>query len=232
MQKTVCYFMTRNIYRNVLPSLKSLLKNGNVDKVYLLTEDDDIGIWMPDKVQTFNISSWKAELNPDGPNFGCRWTYMVMMKVIICKMFPQLHRVLTLDVDTIVRGDLSPLWDLKMDDYYFAGAREPYWTIRLFREYVNAGVLMWNLDRMRDGTADQVLAALNGRRFGLCEQDALNEICAYKFKVFDAAYNAGDWTEDPKSEIRIRHYMASKGTWKQEPEVEEYRAMSWEEALR
>lgn len=231
MQRVVCYLMTRNIYNDVLPSLKSLLKNGNVDKVYLLIEDDWVGFDLPDKVETFNISSWKAELNPDGPNMGCRWTYMVMLKVIICKMFPQLPRVLTLDVDTIVRGDLSPLWDLPIDDYYFAGAREPYWSHLLYRDYVNAGVLMWNLDKMRNGTADQVLAALNYRKFSLVEQDALNEICWDRIYVMDAAYNAGDWTEKPRSEIRIRHYMASNGQWKFEQDVEEYRRMTWEEVF-
>jgi lipopolysaccharide biosynthesis glycosyltransferase len=231
MKKIACYLMTRNIYKDVLPSLKSLLKNGNVDRVYLLIEDDDIGFDLPARVITVNISKWKGQLRPDGPNMGCRWSYMVMLKVIICKMFPKLHRILTIDVDTIVRGDLSPLWDIPIGDYYFAGAREPYWTKKLCRDYVNAGVLMWNMDKMRDGTADYVLAVLNYRHFGLVEQDALNEICAGKFRIFDAAYNAGDWTEPPKIEIRIRHYMASKGMWKVEPEVEMYGRMPWEEVL-
>jgi hypothetical protein len=36
----------------------------------------------------------------------------------------------------------------------------------------------------------------------------------------------------PDDQVRIRHRMASKGTWKTEPEVEMYRRMTWEEVFR
>lgn len=231
MQKVVCYLLTRNIYMDVVPSLKSLLKNGNVDRVYILAEDDDIGVELPGKVITKDITEWKKMLDPNGPNYGCRWSYMVMMKVLLCHILP-IDRALTLDVDTIVRGDLSPLWDIDLTDDYFAGAREPFWTMRFHRDYVNAGVLMWNLGKMRDGTAERVLKAMNSRPFTFVEQDALNELCWDRIRVIDSAYNAGDWTEKVKSEIRIRHYMASKGLWKAEPEVRRYAEMTWEEVLR
>ena len=229
MQKEVMYFATRNIYENLLPSLKSLLKNGNVDRVWLLIEDSDIGFDLPGKVVCRNIRNWKRWIDPNSPNAGNRWSYMVMLKVLTCRMFPKMHRALTLDVDTIVRGDLSPLWELPMEDLYFYGAREPYWTDRYGRDYVNAGVLMLNLDKMRDGMADLVFAAMNTRKYTFVEQDALNEICAGKFGIMDAAYNAGEWTEPPKSEIRIRHYMARRGKYMQEAEMQEYSKMNWEE---
>ena len=232
MKKTACYLATRNVYPQVAPSLKSLLKNGGVDRVYILAEDGDLGYDLPSKVIVKNISGWREQLlDPDGPNYNCKWTWMVMMKAALCKFFPE-ERMLSLDMDTAVRGDLSELWDMDLEGYYFAGAREPFWTKRYGRDYVNAGVLMWNLEMMRDGTAEKALRAMNGIKYTFVEQDCLNEICAGKIKVIDAAYNAGDWTEPPGSEIRIRHYMASKGTWKAEPEIRGYAAMDWEEVFR
>ena len=121
--------------------------------------DIDIGIDFPTraKVSVYNIQPLRDKLlNPEGPNYNSKWTYMVMMKTALCKMFLDVHRALTLDVDTIVRGDLSPLWEIDLEDYYFAGAREPFWSDRFHRDYVNAGVLMWNFDKMRDGTADRI----------------------------------------------------------------------------
>jgi len=230
--KTVFYLMTRNIYMDVDPSLKSLLKNGNIDRVYILAEDNDIGFELPKKVIVKNISGWKQRLDPNGPNFSCRWSYMVMMKVLISQMFPKLDRALTIDLDTIVRGDLSPLWEMDLDGYYFAGAREPFWTQRYGQDYVNAGVLMWNLVRMRDGMADMLIDRMNKKQYTFVEQDCINETCWDRIKVIDAAYNAGDWTERPRSEIKIRHYMASKGLWKTEPEVLKYAKMTWEEVFR
>jgi len=233
MQKVACYAVTRNYYMNVFPSLKSLLRNGNVDRVYILAEDDDIGIDLPANVIVKNVSRWRDELlDKDGPNYNCKWSYMVLIKVVLCKIFPKYSRILCLDCDTIIRGDLSPLWELDLDDLYFAGAREPYWTEKYQRSYVNAGVLMFNLDKMRDGKADKMIWLLNRQQFTFAEQDCLNYCCAGEFRVIDAAYNAGDWTEKPKSEIRIRHFMASRGMWKAEPEVRAYADMEWEEVFR
>ena len=232
VQKTVCYFMTRNLYRHVIASLNSLLMNGNIDRVELFIEDDDIGFDLPSKVVTFNVESWRDRLDPTGPNYNNRWTYMVMLKPLLCRIMPRLHRALTLDVDTIVRGDLSPLWDIQFGDCVVAGVREPFWTERLHRDYVNAGVLFWNLDKMRAGMADRILYKMNNQKLTFVEQDAINDCCRGRIKIIDAAYNAGDWTEQPKSEIKIRHYMASKGAWKAEPEVLTYAQKTWEQVLR
>lgn len=232
MQRVVCYLMTRNIYNDVLPSLKSLLKNGNIDRVYLFAEDDDVGFDLPSRVIVQDVSEYRQLLDPDGPNYNCRWTYMILMKVLVCKMLPKASRALTLDLDTIVRGDLSGLWDLNLDNYYFAGVREPFWTQRLHRDYVNAGVLFWNLDKMRDGMADHLLNVLNRMKYTFPEQDCLNDICRGRFLVINGIYNAGDWTEAPDGEIKIRHYMATKGLWAGEPEVVRYGRMSWEDVFR
>ena len=232
MQKIVCYFMTRNLYPRVMASLKSVLKNGNIDRVYIMAEDDDLSFDLPSRVIVQNVREWKQLLDPDGPNYNNRWTYMVLMKVLLCKILPKASRALALDLDTIVRSDISDLWDLDMDKYYFAGVREPFWTERLHRDYVNGGVLFWNLDKMRDGMADHVIDVLNRRQYTFPEQDALNDICRGQFRVIDAAYNAGDWTEPPRSDIRIRHYMASKGTWMAEEEVIRYGRMQWEDVFR
>ena len=72
MQKLVVYTLTRNIYKNVLPSLKSLLKNGNVDKVVLVTElsDYDVGFDLPDRVVVMPVSKY-GYFYEDGPNFNC-----------------------------------------------------------------------------------------------------------------------------------------------------------------
>ena len=232
MQKIVCYFMTRNLYPRVIASLKSVLKNGNIDRVYIMAEDDDLSFDLPSRVIVQNVREWKQLLDPDGPNYNNRWTYMVLMKVLLCKILPKASRALALDLDTIVRSDISDLWDLDMDNYYFAGVREPFWTERLHRDYVNGGVLFWNLDKMRDGMADHVIDVLNRRQYTFPEQDALNDICRGQFRVIDAAYNAGDWTEPPQSDIKIRHYMASKGTWMAEEEVIRYGRMPWEDVFR
>lgn len=233
MTKSVCYTLSRNIYQDVIPSLKSLLKNGNIDRVYLVTEDDDVGFDLPDRVITVKVDP-TSYFQPDGPNYNCRWTYMVLMKTVMPLLFPKHKRILTLDVDTIVRKDISPLWEIPMEDNYIAGAIEPYWTNRRGGDpYINGGVIMWNLETYRGKMCDDVVRSLNTTHWQLAEQACLNELCRGKICVIHPSWNAGEWTQMlPDDQVRIRHRMASKGTWKTEPEVEAYRRMTWEEVFR
>jgi len=54
-----------------------------------------------------------------------RCSYMVLLRVVFTKIFPQLDKILTIDNDTIVKHNVSQLWDIDMTDYYFAGTTEP-----------------------------------------------------------------------------------------------------------
>lgn len=231
MIKTVCYPLTRNIYPNVLPSLKSLLKNGNVDSVVLAIEDDDIGFDLPDKVLTINMSQ-QTYIRKDSPNYNCKWTYMALLKTAVPYIFPHHNRILTLDVDTIVHGDLSQLWELPIDDYYLAGAIEPFWTGNGM-PYVNAGVIMWNCEKLRkDNKVNIILNALNTVKYDLAEQECINRKCAGQIYVFGPEWNAGDWTHIPLDGIKIRHYMATgQIRFQQIQDVKHYAAMTWDEVF-
>ena len=225
--KTVCYFASFNIYNNVQPSLKSLLKNGNIDQVYVFIESDSIGYDVPSNVHVVDVSHQNI-FRPDGPNYNCNWTYMVLMKTAVCHLLPGLHRALTLDVDTIVTRDISPLWNTDMTGYCVAGCREPYWYDRLKREYVNGGVLYWNLDEMREYGAVGLIKAINERKYSLCEQDAISERLEGKILKIDGSYNSCPFTEKPTEHERILHYAAwGQRRFMLNPDVKRYMQMGW-----
>lgn len=230
MHKYACYCVTRNIYHKVIPSLKSLLKNSDVDTVYILAEDADLGFPLPtDRVKVIDVSGQEF-FPPTGPNYGCMWTWMVMMKVALCHILPDVDRILTLDCDTIVLKDISDLWNFDLGGGYFAASREVHRDFKV-KVYVNCGVMLWDLDRMRDGKADEVIRALNTKRYQFCEQDCLSELCQGHFAVMPSMYNACRFTAqswDP----RIRHYAAEAGWYEREPDVKSWRDMPWEEVLK
>ena len=123
-----------------------------------------------------------------------------------------------LDVDTLVKTDISELWRMDMQGCYLAGVKEPYWTRTLGRLYVNMGVSLWDLDALKaDGTDDRIIAALNEKRYFLPEQDCINEICAGKIMELSAVYNANNYTAMPENP-NIRNF-ANEGHWWERPEV-------------
>lgn len=232
MKKCVSYCMTRNIYPQILPSLKSLLANNNIDTVYLITEDNEIGIWMPDNVKIINVSGQKW-FRADSPNYYSRFTYMVMMRMALPFILKDEDMVLSLDLDTIIQTDISELWDLNMDDKYVAGCTETELTKHKGYPYINCGVMMINLAKMRDGMAERIIKLLNEKRYLYNEQDCMNEEVPEENKlILPSAFNFGFFNKDKACVPAILHYAAFGRHFMEQRNVIEWRDKDWSEILK
>ena len=219
MKRYACYCMTRNIYHKVIPSLRSLLAHADLDEVYLITEDDDVGFALPEKVRIINVSD-QTFFPPDGANTNCRWTYMALMRVALCHVLPWADRVLALDLDTIVTEDINDLWKAPIDNHYMAGCREP--AKSQYGLYINGGVVLWNLKKMRDGKADEIIRALNERKYAFPEQDCMNALCRGHIYELGGEYNSSSVTVN-RHIARIVHFAATRGWYEKEPLVQMYK---------
>lgn len=220
MRKAAAYCMTRNLYDMAVPSIKSLLLNGNVDLVYLLIEDDEFPVKLP-RTKVINVSGQKF-FNPGGINYNSQYTYMVMMRAALSKVLKE-HVVLSLDCDTFVLGDLSPLWELPIKDYYLAGGMEPDKSLNNL--YVNMGVALFNLAKLRkDGMTDRIINALNRTPYAFVEQDCINEYCAGKILEFPPEYNVHTWARKTEEKPVIIHYAGFRD-WRDTPEYKKFGAI-------
>ena len=211
----VCYCLTRNIYDRVMPSINSLVAYNKVDRIYLLTEDDVFPHPLPSCAKVINVRD-QTIFPRSGPNYNTRWTYMVLMRAALTKYLTDEDRVLSLDIDTIFCGDVSALWDIDLTGYYLAGVAEPYWTKQLGRLYVNMGVVLFNLKKLReDGNDDEIIHALNTVQYNLNEQDAINQYCAGHILELPGDYNVTKFTT-PFDKVLIRHYAAEYGWFESE----------------
>lgn len=223
------YCGTRNLYPDMIPAMKSLFKNSNVDIVYLILSEPNFPYKLPSCVRTIDLSN-QAYFRTDGANYWSPWTWMVLIRSALAKIFPKIDKILSLDIDTIVDGDISDLWDLDMSDFYFAAVREPLKTKEDFL-YTNFGVHVQNLKKMRDDKkVDEVIHELNFKHYFAPEQDVMNIKCQGNILEIPAKYNVACCTTPVVDNPRIIHYAAVK-KWNHTPLVEKYRAMSWEEAL-
>ena len=220
MNKSFAYCLTRNIYHKVIPSIRSLTHFNDVDRIYLLIEDDTFPYELPEQAVTINVSD-QPYFRHDGPNYNQRWTYMVLMRAALTKYLTDEERVLSLDVDTIIRGDIGALWDIDLTSWYLAGVREPYWSSVYKRLYVNMGVVMFNLDQLRrDGMDDRIIDVLNTEQHNLNEQDVINKLCARRMLEVAGRYNANPYTAHD-SIVLIKHY-AGTDNWYEMKEAQEW----------
>lgn len=219
---------TRNLYPDLAPPIKALLVNSDVEKVYLLLEDDDPGVYLPPECEVINISGLAAFWR-HSPNAFTGWTYIVLIRSQYHRLLPKVDRVLSLDLDAFALADISHLWDLDMSDKLVAGVRETTVLDRPDFPYFNMGVVMLNLDLLRrTGMGDEIVKALQRRYFQYPEQGAYNAICSGSVLWLPREYNAGKGTE-PYGRPVIRHFMAESKTYRDGEIYKHFAALPWEE---
>ena len=224
------YCGTRNIYGDMETAAKSLVANSNVDVVHFLIEDAEFPHDLPSIVQCHDVSG-QTFFPQGGPNMGTKYTYMVLMRAALCHVLPDLDKVLSLDCDTVAVRDCTYAFDIDVDGCYFAAAQEA-WIKRPGTQYCNAGVVLYNLRKLRDGKADEVIDVLNRRYYKWPEQDVLNYLCNGRIAELSAEYNWCPWVvKNGVLNPAIIHY-AARDDWRGEPEAVMYRNMSWDEAMR
>lgn len=221
--KNAVYTGTRNMYKDMLVSIKSLLMQVKDVRVYLLIEDDTFPYFLPDSVTCINVSD-QQYFKPGTPNMQSQFTYMAMMRAALCHVFPKMDRILAMDSDLIIQSDISELWTMDLKDNYFAAVPEKHRTHNGF-VYCNMGFVMYNLDRLREGKADEIIDVLNRRKYTWVEQDVNNYLCQGYILELDGDYNANDWTihtNNPK----VIHYAGDK-QWTKRPLVKFYEELPW-----
>ena len=260
MDRVAVYCGTRNLYRDMQTAAKSLLYHNRMDRVYFITEDSehpDLN-GLPDIFTVINVSG-QQYFDPSGPNYASPWSYMAYIRLALCKILPDVHRILYLDADTVVLDDISPLLDMDMTGKLFAMVREDVGEITMeqikafsvsgdtlvpfqtdsarppfpVRPYYNSCVMLMNLDEFkRDGTDDRLIEELNTVKHAYPDQDIVNIFCAGRIVTLPQEYNVipAIVPDFPLSEIKIRHFASDKPVWKHSV-WQKYRKMSWQEVM-
>jgi len=234
MKKCAVYTGSRNIYEDMLMSAKSLIANSDVNQIYFLIEDDIFPYELPETEEvTFTVMNVSNQrfFPFYGPNMATKFTYFAMLRGALPKIFSEYDRILSLDCDTICNRDVSHIWELPIDDYYFAAAIEPARCTGGLM-YTNAGVMLQNLKKLRDSKTDEIIDVLNRQRFSWVDQDVMNYLCQGYIYEMNSEYNATEFTK-PAQNPRIIHFAGLKqDIWTHHPLAKKYQNMSWTEVFR
>jgi|GEM_PF-190927 len=162
-------------------------------------------------------------------------------RYIISEVLPNIDKILYLDADILVVDDIASLWDTAIDDYYVAGAeglfrrtkqyKEGYFNILGLSEsdpYINAGVLLFNLNKIREDNKVQELFDNTVRHTDVKwqDQDIINMTFRGGVKLLDVIYNFPaakeyyDCVKDRMDQAVILHYITADKPWSHINEAE------------
>lgn len=98
-------------------------------------------------------------------------------------------KLLYLDVDILFNRDITLLYDIDIADYEYAAARDHYGKYTIHPNYINAGVLLFNMKRMKEtGIFEKARGLIKTKKLLFADQSALYRSTTKK-KMLPQRYN-------------------------------------------
>lgn len=156
-------------------------------------------------------------------------------RILAPKLLEKYDKLLYLDSDLVVDGNISELWETNIEDYAVAAVREDSLQaneerlgIPKYHKYFNAGVLLMNSKMLREGNYEDIIMDYlykNKEILLFSDQDALNAILYNKWYEISEKWNYHNYFVDARhsnlEEIKldkpvIIHYTGPIKPWDKE----------------
>ena len=163
------------------------------------------------------------------------WNKSVYARFLIPDLKTQINKAIYLDVDIIVTGDITNLYNEDLEDYAL-GAVWEQWAedginkqhkirMRLSdkHKYFNTGVLLINSNKWREENIQKHLSDISNKfndRIKMVDQDILNKYFDNNYKVLEQKYNyltTNFYVNDTQELYIIRHLTGNVRPWQLNP---------------
>ena len=150
-------------------------------------------------------------------------------RLFIASLFPQYDKIVYLDCDLVVLGDVSELYHTELGENIVGAAPEQFvQSTREFRlyadralgldpdDYVNAGVLVIDLAKFCEyGIEEQFVQMITAHDFDLLDPDQayLNYLCRGRIKMLPNGWNKEPMSLPCEGKKNIVHYALYKKPW-------------------
>ncbi len=150
-------------------------------------------------------------------------------RLFIENIFPEYDKVIYLDCDIVVVGDISKLYNTKLEDKWIGGVTERIiYNDPVFSKYVkattgvdpinyiNSGILLMNLKKLREvNLAEQFMYVLSKYNVDVIDPDQayINFLCRDKIKYLPNGWNKEPLPEEAEGGLNIIHYALYKKPW-------------------
>lgn len=237
----ICFATDDNYVPFLSVAIASLLDNSSAENYYrifvLITQLKAENINKIKKLEKPNSSiefiSLAKELDKIQGMFHLRDYYSkeTYYRIFIPNLFPQYKKVLYLDCDITVLGDVSELYNTHIHGFYVGAAQEEVMqTYEVFGNYVekadginrknyfNAGILLINCRRWRNKfIAEKFVDLLNRYKFRVVQdEDYLNVLCKGHVRSISLGWNKTSYKNDAfdDKDLRLIHWKINWRPWK------------------
>ena len=224
-------------------ALNSAIKNSDPQRNYkAIVLYQDLGADNISRLQSLQTENFKIELMPIRANMEALddrmsnrlrcdyFTLTIYFRLFIPSMFPQYDKGIYIDSDVVLTDDIAKLFDIDIGENYIGACNDlsiadipplVAYTEKAVgvnaKEYINSGVLLMNLKKMRDDDLEgHFLALLNKYHFDSIapDQDYLNAMCNGKIYYLEEKWDTMPNDAKPMlTETSLIHYNLFSKPW-------------------
>ncbi len=225
-------------------ALNSAIKNCNKNRRYrAIVLHQGLNQTNTEKLKALETENFKIEITPMKANFEslddrmsnrlrCDYfTLTIYFRLFIPAMFPQYDKGIYIDSDVVLTDDIAKLFDTDIGDNFIGACSDlsiadipelVHYTedavgVKKHDDYINSGVLLMNLKKMREyGLEEHFLNLLNTYHFDSIapDQDYLNAMCNGKIHYLDNAWDTmPNDAHPPLEKTYLIHYNLFSKPW-------------------
>mgnify|MGYP006329249917 FL=1 len=224
-------------------ALNSAIKNSDPQRNYkAIVLYQDLGADNISRLQSLQTENFKIELMPIRANMEALddrmsnrlrcdyFTLTIYFRLFIPSMFPQYDKGIYIDSDVVLTDDIAKLFDIDIGENYIGACNDlsiadipplVAYTEKAVgvnaKEYINSGVLLMNIKKMRDDDLEgHFLSLLNKYHFDSIapDQDYLNAMCNGKIYYLEEKWDTMPNDAKPMlTETSLIHYNLFSKPW-------------------
>ena len=154
-------------------------------------------------ITLIDITNMFKEEMMESINLETNYTPYIFLRLFADRIKELPDKILYLDNDIVCYKDISSLYNIDINDYDFAAVKDYFgrWFIGI--NYINSGVLLLNLNRLREkDILKKCRQMCNEKKMLLPDQTALNKYCRKKL-FLNRKYNE---QKEMRDDTILRHY--------------------------
>ncbi len=124
--------------------------------------------------ELIDVTNLYEEEFAGSPNESAYCSPYTLIRLLADRIDALPDKILYLDIDVMFNRDINLLYSIDVEDVEYAAARDHYGKYLISPNYVNAGVMLWNLKKMREnGLLQRARELIRKKKLTFADQSAI-----------------------------------------------------------
>ena len=215
-----CYIFTMNLSR-LKPDYLSITDE-HIDFLNEVVQEKN----EDNKVFKVDVTDLYEEQFGNCKNEGAYCTPYTLLR-LLADLIPQIpDKILYLDIDMMANKDIAELYNVDISNYEYAAVKEKYGSVFIWPDYINAGMLLLNIKKIKEtGLLEKARYLIKTRKMLFADQDAIYRSTTKKLLI-PRKYN--EQSSFKRQDTVICHFC-KRLMWLPYPHTENYKQWNIDE---